>query len=119
MGRVRKSSRKLSPELTRPFTPPPSFMNHVLTPERHFATATLALADVKETSKHLGVTINDLVLAISAGALRELLLKYDGQADHPLLASVPVSFRLLAGPHLRQLLHWRADGVADRCRGHR
>jgi diacylglycerol O-acyltransferase / wax synthase len=92
MTRVRRSSRKLSPELTRPFTPPPSFMNHVLTPGRLFATATLALADVKETSKKLGVTINDLVLAMSSGALRKLLLKYDGKADHPLLASVPMSF---------------------------
>jgi diacylglycerol O-acyltransferase / wax synthase len=92
IARVRKSSRKLSPELTRPFTPPPSFMNHVLTPGRRFATATLALAEVKETSKKLGVTINDLVLAMSSGALRELLLKYDGKADHPLLASVPMSY---------------------------
>ncbi|MCX8565196.1 wax ester/triacylglycerol synthase family O-acyltransferase [Mycolicibacterium mucogenicum] len=92
MARVRKSTRKLSPELTRPFTPPASFMNHVLTPRRRFATATLALADVKETSKKLGVTINDLVLAMSSGALRELLLKYDGKADHPLLASVPMSY---------------------------
>ena len=92
MARVRKSSRKLSPELTRPFTPPPSFMNHMITPERRFATATLALADVKETSKKLGVTINDLVLAMSSGALRKLLLKYDGKADHPLLASVPMSY---------------------------
>src|ERR1700748_3437745 len=91
-GRVRRSSRKLSPELTRPFTPPPTFMNHMLTPERRFATATLALADVKETGKALGVTINDMVLALSAGALRTLLLRYDGKADHPLLASVPVSF---------------------------
>ncbi|WP_102141415.1 WS/DGAT/MGAT family O-acyltransferase [Mycobacterium hubeiense] len=92
VGRVRRSSRKLNPQLTRPFTPPPSFMNHVLTPERRFATATLALADVKETSKKLGVTINDLVLATSSGALRKLLLHYDGKADHPLLASVPMSF---------------------------
>lgn len=92
IGRVRRSSRKLSPELTRPFTPPPSFMNHMLTPERRFATATLALTDIKATSKQLGVTINDLVLAISAGALRTLLLRYDGKADHPLLASVPMSF---------------------------
>jgi diacylglycerol O-acyltransferase len=38
------------------------------------------------------VTINDLVLAVSAGALRKLLLRYDGHADHPLLASVPISF---------------------------
>lgn len=91
-GRVRRSSRKLSPELTRPFTPPPSFMNHILDEKRLFATATLALADVKETSKALGITINDVVLAMSSGALRKLSLKYDGKADHPLLASVPMSF---------------------------
>ncbi|AXO21435.1 MULTISPECIES: WS/DGAT/MGAT family O-acyltransferase [Mycobacterium avium complex (MAC)] len=91
LGRVRRSARKLSPELTRPFEPPPTFMNHKLTPERRFATATLALADVKETGKRLGATINDMVLAMSTGALRTLLLRYDGQAQ-PLLASVPVSF---------------------------
>ena len=91
LGRVRRSSRKLSPELTRPFEPPPTFMNHMITPERRFATATLALADVKETGKRLGATINDMVLAMSTGALRTLLLRYDGTAD-PLLASVPVSF---------------------------
>ncbi|HEX2214888.1 MAG TPA: wax ester/triacylglycerol synthase family O-acyltransferase, partial [Mycobacterium sp.] len=45
--RVRQSPHKLSPELTRPFTPPPSFMNHMLDSTRKFATATLALADVK------------------------------------------------------------------------
>ncbi|TDK98195.1 wax ester/triacylglycerol synthase family O-acyltransferase [Mycobacterium paragordonae] len=89
--RVRRSSRKLSPELTMPFTPPPTFMNHMLTPERRFATATLALADVKETGKTLGATINDMVLALSSGALHQLLLRYDGEAV-PLLASVPVSF---------------------------
>jgi diacylglycerol O-acyltransferase len=92
LGRIRKSSKKLSPELTRPFTPPPSFMNHRVDAQRRFATATLALADVKETGKHLKATINDMVLALSAGALRQLSLKYDGHADHPLLASVPVSF---------------------------
>jgi diacylglycerol O-acyltransferase len=91
VGRVRRSSRKLSPELTRPFEPPPTFMNHKITPERRFATATLALADVKETGKRLGATINDMVLAMSSGALRTLLLRYDGNAE-PLLASVPMSF---------------------------
>lgn len=92
LNNVRKSTKKLSPELTRPFTPPPSFMNHRVDAQRRFATATLALADVKETGKALGATINDMVLSISAGALRQLSLKYDGHADHPLLASVPVSF---------------------------
>jgi WS/DGAT/MGAT family acyltransferase len=91
LGRVRRSSRKLSPELTMPFTPPPTFMNHKITPERMFATATLAFADVKETAKKLGATINDMVLAMSTGALRTLLLRYDGKTE-PLLASVPVSY---------------------------
>ena len=54
------------------------FINHVVTPGRRFATAPLALADVKETGKHLGVTLNDMVLAMAAGALRQLLLRYDG-----------------------------------------
>jgi diacylglycerol O-acyltransferase len=92
MNRVRKSPKKLSADLTMPFTPPPNFMNHMVDGTRRFATGTLALADVKQTAKHLNVTINDMVLAISSGALRKLSLKYDGSADHPLLASVPVSF---------------------------
>jgi len=90
IGRFRRSSRKLS-TLTRPFDPPPTFMNHTLTPERRFATATLALDDIKETRKQLGVTINDVVLTITAGAVRRLMLRYDGRASGPLLASVPVS----------------------------
>ncbi len=92
LSRVRKSTHELSPEPTRPFTPPPTFINHMVDATRRFATATLSFADVRETAKHLNVTINDMVLALSAGALRQLLLRYDGAADHPLLASVPVSF---------------------------
>jgi diacylglycerol O-acyltransferase len=90
IGRFIRSSRKLS-TLTRPFDPPPTFMNHVLTPERRFATATLALDDIKETRRHLGVTINDVVLTISAGAARKLMLKYDRRAVGPVVVSVPVS----------------------------
>jgi WS/DGAT/MGAT family acyltransferase len=90
VGRVRRSSRKFS-KLARPFTPPPTFINHTLTPERRFATATLALADVKETGKQLDATINDVVLTIAAGAVRKLQLRYDGRADGPQLVSVPVS----------------------------
>jgi hypothetical protein len=59
--------------------------------------APLALADVKETSKHLGVTLNDIVLATAAGALRQLLLRYDGRADSPLIAGVPVSYNTSPG----------------------
>ena len=91
--RVRRRSKERGehPDLARNFAPPPCFINHVVTPGRRFATAPLSLADVKETGKHLGVTINDMVLAMSAGALRRLLLRYDGKADAPLIAGVPVS----------------------------
>ena len=51
------------------FKAPPTFLNHVVSPVRTFATASLALSDVKETAKHLGVTFNDMVLAMAAGVL--------------------------------------------------
>ncbi len=87
----RARERRSHPELARQFKPPPTFLNHRLSPGRTFASATLSLAEVKETSKHLGVTINDLVLAMAAGGLRELLLRYDGRADEPIIASVPAA----------------------------
>ncbi|VAZ77254.1 Putative diacylglycerol O-acyltransferase [Mycobacterium persicum] len=90
LARTRRSSRRLL------VAPPRTFINHLLArPERRFASVSLALADVKRTARHLGVTINDLVLAMSAGALRSLLLRYDGKAD-PLLALIPVSWNLSA-----------------------
>jgi diacylglycerol O-acyltransferase / wax synthase len=93
ISRVRKRAKERGehPELARNFSPPRTFINHVVTSPRRFATATLALADVKQTSKHLQITINDVVLATAAGALRELLLRYDGHADEPIIASVPAS----------------------------
>ena len=94
ISRVRRRSKERGhhPDLARNFAPPDCFINHVVPAGRRFATAPLALSDVKETSKHLGVTLNDIVLAMAAGALRELLLKYDGRADAPLIAGVPVSY---------------------------
>jgi diacylglycerol O-acyltransferase / wax synthase len=94
VSRVRRRSKERGqhPDLARNFAPPPCFINHVVSPGRRFATAPLALSDVKETSKRLGVTLNDIVLATAAGALRRLLLRYDGHADAPLIAGVPVSF---------------------------
>ncbi|MDG4664921.1 wax ester/triacylglycerol synthase family O-acyltransferase [Mycobacterium sp. 236(2023)] len=94
VSRVRRKSKERgdNPDLARNFAPPPTFINHVVSPGRRFATAPLALADVKETAKHLGVTLNDIVLATAAGALRELQLRYDRHANSPLIAGVPVSF---------------------------
>jgi diacylglycerol O-acyltransferase / wax synthase len=91
--RVQRRSRKRveQPDLARPLQAPPTFINHVVSPVRTFATATLSLVQVKETAKHLQTTLNVVVLAMAAGALRELMLRYDGRADRPLVASVLAS----------------------------
>lgn len=96
---VRRRSRERDHDaaMAKNFSPPPTFLNHLVPPGRTFASATLSLADVKQTSKHLGVTINDLVLATAAGALRELLVRYDGRADEPIIASVPASLDTTPG----------------------
>jgi diacylglycerol O-acyltransferase len=72
--RRRARERGTQPDLARLLHAPPTFMNHVVSSVRTFATATLPLTQVKTTSKHLGITINDLVMAMTAGALRKLLL---------------------------------------------
>ncbi len=87
----REKEREPVPQLAGRFSSGPTFINHTLTAGRQFASATLPLDDIKQTSKRLGIKINSLVLAIAAGALRELLLRYDGRADRPLIASVPAS----------------------------
>ncbi|BBY16627.1 WS/DGAT/MGAT family O-acyltransferase [Mycolicibacterium litorale] len=84
--------RGAQPDLARNFAPPRTFLNHVVTPARRFATAPVALADAKLLARTLGVTLNDIVLATAAGALRELQLRYDGRADAPLIAGVPIAF---------------------------
>jgi diacylglycerol O-acyltransferase / wax synthase len=91
--RIRRHSRQRvdQPDLAGPLQAPPAFINHVVSPARRFATATLSLAQVKETAKHLQITVNTVVLAVAAGALRELLLRYDGRADRPLVASILAS----------------------------
>ncbi|TPG37394.1 WS/DGAT/MGAT family O-acyltransferase [Mycolicibacterium hodleri] len=112
----RAKERGTHPELAPNFAPPPTFINHVVSPVRRFATAPLALVDVKEAAKALGVTINDIVLATVAGALRELLLTYDGAATSPLIAGVPVSYGdpdRLAGNEFTYMTPSLAVHVAD------
>jgi diacylglycerol O-acyltransferase / wax synthase len=91
--RMRQHSRQRTaqPDLAGPLQAPPTFINHVVSPARRFATATFSIAQVKETAKHLQITLNVVVLAVAAGALRELLLRYDGRADRPLVASILAS----------------------------
>lgn len=93
IARLRKHARgrSVGRDHARNFSPPPTFMNHVLSPTRTYASGTLSLPDFKQTSKHLGITLNDLLLATSAGALREVMLSRDGTADEPIIVGIPVN----------------------------
>ena len=93
LTRVRRRSKQRGahPDLADAFDAPPTFLNHLVSPRRRFASATLPLADVKATAAALGITINDVVLATAAGGLRKLLLHCDGQVNRPIIASVPTA----------------------------
>jgi len=68
-------------------------LNVAITNQRSFAARSLPLAEVKAMAKRSGASLNDVVLAICAGALKRYLADYDCVPDKPLVAGVPVSLR--------------------------
>ena len=86
----RSQNAVLNPSSLRaPATP----FNKRITPHRRWAFCTLSLADVKKVKNAQGCTVNDVVMALCAGALRRWLLDHDALPDSPLVAAVPVSVR--------------------------
>lgn len=78
---------------TVPFAAPPTRLNGVISPQRVWNTALLSLDRVKNLKNIMGITVNDVVLAICAGALRRYLLEHGELPSKPLVALVPVSTR--------------------------
>jgi WS/DGAT/MGAT family acyltransferase len=72
---------------------PRTLFNRSITPHRRYAFRSLPIADAKEVRKAFGTTLNDVVLAISATALRRYLLEARDLPRDPLIAMVPVSVR--------------------------
>jgi WS/DGAT/MGAT family acyltransferase len=72
---------------------PPSPINKTIGPHRRFQMTSLDLGDVKRVRAGLGGTVNDVVLAVMAGALRSLLLQRGEQNPPELRVLVPVSVR--------------------------
>ena len=67
--------------------------NTTITARRSFAFRSLPLADVKLVKNTFGTSVNDVVLAVCAGALRQYLLEKHELPEKPLVAAVPVSVR--------------------------
>jgi WS/DGAT/MGAT family acyltransferase len=72
---------------------PRTSLNVAITNQRTFAGRTVPLAEVKQIAKLLGVSLNDVVMATTAGGLRAYLKENKELPDKPLLAAVPVSLR--------------------------
>lgn len=81
-----------SPTLGRLANPPPrTRLNHALSARRSFTTRQFPLQDVKSVAHQLGGSVNDMVLALSATAIREYLLLHEDLPDEPLCTAIPVS----------------------------
>lgn len=72
---------------------PPSSLNQLIGPHRRFETVSFDLAAIKRVRAALGGTVNDVVLAVVAGALRTLLLQRGERLGPDLRVMVPVSVR--------------------------
>jgi len=73
--------------------PPRTEFNGHVSPHRRFSFGQLSLADVKAVKNAHGCTVNDVVLALCAGAVRRWLVEHEDLPSEPLVAQVPVSVR--------------------------
>jgi diacylglycerol O-acyltransferase len=87
----------LRPGVTLPTLPlraPKTPFNDAVEAERVWNSAILDITRVKALRKVVqGATLNDVILAICAGALRRYLLEKNELPDKPLVAMIPVSTR--------------------------
>jgi diacylglycerol O-acyltransferase / wax synthase len=77
--------------MARPFAAPGTVFNAKLTDRRNVAYAELDLDDVKAVKNHFDVKVNDVVMALVSGVLRQYLADRNELPDASLVASVPVS----------------------------
>jgi len=90
-GTIRKS---LGPDATRNTKVPRTRFNHPVSPHKVFDATVFSLDSLREIkAKAPGSTINDVVLAISAGALRRYLQHHDELPHEPLVAIAPINAR--------------------------
>lgn len=80
-------------DAARPFQAPKTLLNTSITGARRFAAQSWSMERVRLVRKATGATLNDVVLAMCAGALRNYLAELDGLPEDPLIAMVPVSLR--------------------------
>ncbi len=101
-----------------PFAAPRTSVNRAISGHRRVAFAELPLADVRRVREVLGGTANDVMLAVTAGAMRAFFGGRGEQPEGPLVALVPVSVRMESergalGNRVSAMLVSLADGIED------
>ncbi|MGH3713172.1 MAG: WS/DGAT/MGAT family O-acyltransferase [Micromonosporaceae bacterium] len=86
IGRARRGQA-----MPAPFTAPRTSLNGTITPHRAVGFARLDLDRVKQLKREYGTTVNDVVLAVCAGALRRYLAERAELPEASLVGMVPVS----------------------------
>jgi diacylglycerol O-acyltransferase len=105
---VRTLNRAMRQEATSvSFSAPKTIFNVPITGSRRFAAQSWPVERLRAVGKCAGATLNDVVLAMSAGALRRYLGSLDALPDSPLIAMVPVALR----PRERDRDHGNAVGA--------
>ena len=77
--------------MARPFAAPRTVFNARISGRRNVALAKLDLEDIKTVKNHFGVKVNDVVMALVSGVLRQYLAERNALPDTSLVATVPVS----------------------------
>jgi WS/DGAT/MGAT family acyltransferase len=93
LPRSRSSDTRDRPPILPIKAAPHTPWNKSITAHRRLALRSVPLDDIKTIKNHLGATVNDVVMAVCAGALRRYLLEIDSLPDEPLMAMVPISIR--------------------------
>ncbi len=83
----------LEQQMTMPFRAPRTMLNVPIGGARRCAAQSWSLDRIKAVKTAAGVTVNDVVLAMCAGALHRYLTENDALPDAPLIAMVPVNLR--------------------------
>jgi len=78
-----------APVTSAPATP----FNASIGPHRVFEARSVPLADIKALKNAMGATVNDVVMAVCAGALRTWLDEKNELPDATLVSMIPVSIR--------------------------
>jgi diacylglycerol O-acyltransferase / wax synthase len=73
--------------------PPRTPFNGPVSAHRRLAFGSLSLDTVRQVRRDFGTTVNDVVVTICAGSVREWLLERDALPDDPLVAMIPMSVR--------------------------